>query len=378
MEELKILLRNYIILRTEQQDDYYRIKDKYKEFKSFITDNLGYSLIIRSDFIRLEKIPGKAESFMGINEFENTIEYVMLMLILIFLEDKGKEEQFLLSHITEAVASNDIDINFQWTEYSTRRSLIKVLKFMIKNNIIKTTDGNEDDFALDESKEVLFESTGVSKYLVNNFNDDILNFKSSKELFVEKSLDLDIDKGAIRKNRVYRKLLLSPVVYRDESLEDYEYIKNYRKYIEENFNKYLGWNLHVHKNGAMIVLGEREAGFSLFPNTKGISDVILFVLNEIRNKVKNEDIKINEEDIAILSKWNFEEILLEIKLNKSNGFSKEFREMSDKKYIYEIEKEMENFKFISKEKEFIKVLPLCGKVIGEYPKDYNFGGKNEE
>lgn len=378
MEELKMLLRNYIILRTEQQDNYYRIKDKYKEFKSFITDNLGYSLIIRSDFIRLEKIPGKAESFMGISEFENTIEYVMLMLMLIFLEDKGKEEQFLLSHITEALSSNDIDVKFEWTEYSTRRSLIKVLKFMIKNNIIKITDGSEDDFALDESKEVLFESTGVSKYLVNNFNDDILDFKSSKELFVEKSLDSDIDKGAIRKNRVYRKLLLSPIVYRDESLEDYEYIKNYRKYIEENFSKYLGWSLHVHKNGAMLVLGEREAGFSLFPNTKGISDVILFVLNEIRNKVKNEDIKINEEDIAILNKSDFEEILLRVKLNKSNGFSKEFREMSDKKYIYEIEKEMESFKFISKEKEFIKILPLCGKVIGEYPADYDFGGKNEE
>lgn len=378
MEELKMLLKNYIILRTEQQDDYYRIKDKYKEFKSFITDNLGYSLIIRSDFIRLEKIPGKAERFMGISEFENTIEYVMLMLMLIFLEDKGKEEQFLLSHITEGLSSNDIDVKFEWTEYSTRRSLIKVLKFMIKNNIIKTTDGNEDDFALDESKEVLFESTGVSKYLVNNFNDDILDFKSSKELFVEKSLDSDIDKGAIRKNRVYRKLLLSPIVYRDESLEDYEYIKNYRKYIEENFSKYLGWNLHIHKNGAMLVLGEREAGFSLFPNTKGISDVILFVLNEIRNKVKNEDIKINEEDIAILNKSDFEEILLRVKLNKSNGFSKEFREMSDKKYIYEIEKEMESFKFISKEKEFIKILPLCGKVIGEYPADYDFGGKNEE
>ena len=315
---------------------------------------------------------------MGINEFENTIEYVMLMLMLIFLEDKGKEEQFLLSHITEGLSSNDIDVKFEWTEYSTRRSLIKVLKFMIKNNIIKTTDGNEDDFALDESKEVLFESTGVSKYLVNNFNDDILDFKSSKELFVEKSLDSDIDKGAIRKNRVYRKLLLSPIVYRDESLEDYEYIKNYRKYIEENFSKYLGWNLHIHKNGAMLVLGEREAGFSLFPNTKGISDVILFVLNEIRNKVKNEDIKINEEDIAILNKSDFEEILLRVKLNKSNGFSKEFREMSDKKYIYEIEKEMESFKFISKEKEFIKILPLCGKVIGEYPADYDFGGKNEE
>lgn len=370
MEELKMILGNYIILRENKKELYYRIKDNYKEFKNFITDNLGYNLILRSDFIRLEKIPGKAESFMGINEFENTIEYVMLMLLLVFLEDKAKEDQFLLSHITEALSSNDIDVKFDWTDYGTRKSLIRVLKFMIKNNIIKIDDGDEDSFALDTTKEVLFESTGVSKYIVRNFNDDIFEMNNANDLFKESNVDSDEDKGIIRRNRVYRKLLLSPVVYRHDSYEDYEYIKNYKKYLEENFMKYLGWNLHVHKNGAMLIPSERESGLSLFPNGKAISDVILLVLREIRNNIVNGIIKINEEDIAILNKVDFEQLLLKVKMNKNHGFSKEFREMSDGKFIYEVIKEMQNFNFICEEKETIRIFPLCGKINGDYPEDY--------
>lgn len=253
MEELKMLLKNNIILREDKKEMYYKIKDGYKEFKNFITENLGYNLIIRSDFIRLEKLPGKSESFMGIEEFQNNIEYAMLMLILVFLEDKSKDDQFLLSHITESLSSNDIDIKFDWTDYSTRRSLIKVLKFSVKSSLIRVTDGDEDSFISDTNREVLFESSGVSKYIVRNFNDDILNAQTPSDLLSGKGVDFDTDKVVVRRNRVYRNLLLCPIVYRQSSPEDYEYIKNYKKYLEENFEKYLGWNLHVHKNGAMLV-----------------------------------------------------------------------------------------------------------------------------
>lgn len=371
MEELKMLLKNYIILREDKKEMYYKIKDNYKEFKNFITDNLGYNLIIRSDFIRLEKVPGKSESFMGIEEFQSNMEYVMLMLFLVFLEDKSKDDQFLLSHIIESLSSNDIDMEFDWTDYSTRRNLIKVLKFSVKNSLIKVTDGDEDSFIIDTSREVLFESTGVSKYIVRNFSDDILEAKDIEDLFKGKGIDTEADKGIVRRNRVYRNLLLCPVVYRNYSPEDYEYIKNYKKYIEDNFEKYLGWNLHVHKNGAMLIPEEKEIGLKVFPNGKGISDVILFVLNEIINEVQNKIIVLNEEDIGMINKVDFEQLLLKVKMEKGHGFSKEYREMSDSRFLYEIINEMKLFSFLEEEKDIIKILPLSGKIRGDYPKDYN-------
>lgn len=377
MEELKALLKNYVILKEDKSELYYSIKDNYKYFKAFLRDKLGYNLILRGDFIKVEKIPGKAESWMGIQDFDNGIEYVMVMLLLVFLEDKGRDDQFLLSHITESLSVNDIEVKFDWTDYSTRRSLIKVLRFAIKNKFISVTDGNEEGFALDTSKEVLFESTGVSKYAVRIFDHDILEGMTIGDLKSDNFIGDEADRGIFRKNRVYRRLLLSPIVYREESQEDYEYIKNYRKFIQEDFEKYLGWTLHVHKNGALLIPGEKDSGFYLFPNGRGISDVMLHVIGEIRGLVEDGSLNLNEEDIAIMNKIDFEQLILKVRQEKSHGWSKEYRDMSPGKLFYEVIEELSKFLFIKEEKEVIRILPLCGKVIGHYPEDYQWEEKSE-
>ena len=75
-------------------------------YQSFIYDNLAYDIIIKDDFIKLEKIPGIPEEWMGINEFTEIKEYIFFILLITFLEDKNKEEQFILSSITEYIEHN--------------------------------------------------------------------------------------------------------------------------------------------------------------------------------------------------------------------------------------------------------------------------------
>ncbi|WP_163195416.1 TIGR02678 family protein [Clostridium thermarum] len=371
MEYLKELLCNYIIFKDRDKELYYQIKDNYKAFKSFIVDKLGYELIIRGDFIKLEKLPGKSESFMGIEDFEDPQQYVFLLLLLIFLEDKGKDEQFLLSHITEFIASNSIGEKVEWTDYFTRKNLIRVLKFITKYNLIRINDGNEDSFASEPSKEVLFESTGISKYMVRNFNTEISEETTVKDIVGREEYDSDSDKGVLRRYRVYRRLLLSPIVYKETGYEeDFEYIKNYRNIIEEDFKKYLGWNLHVHRNGAMLVPPEKDKGFLAFPDSKGISDVILHINLELNKRIRGKRIVLNAEDIAVLKKEEFEDLITYVKKEKGNGWSKEYREMSLGKLCYEVIDFMEKLSMVKEEGELVKIQPLCGKIQGDYPKDY--------
>lgn len=379
MKELKALLSNYIIFKEKDRELYYAVKDNIKNFKTFISEKLGYELIVRGDFIKLEKIPCKSESFMGIEDFDDEREYVFLMLFLIFLEDKSKDEQFLLSHITEFIASNAIGDKIDWTDYFTRRSLIKVLKFSVKNNLIKINDGSEDSFASDTDKEVLFESTGISRYMVKNFNISLGEETKLKDLIEGDYSNFDGDKGVLRRYRVYRRLLLSPIVYKEEGYEeDYEYIRNYRNIIEDDFNKYLEWNLHVHKNGALLVPTENKlGGFTEFPNGKGITDVILHLTKEINKRIRDNRLKINAEDICVLSKENFEDLIKEVKNNKYEGWSKELREMSASKLIYEVMDYMESMSMIKEQGEYVYILPLCGKVQGDYPEDYKGEVVNE-
>lgn len=379
MKELKALLSNYIIFKDENREVYYTVKDNIKNFKPFITEKLGYDLIVRGEFIKLEKIPGKSESFMGIEEFNSEKEYVFLMLLLMFLEDKGKDEQFLLSHITEFIASNGTGDRVEWTDYFTRRSLIKVLKFSVKNNLVKINDGNEESFASDTDKEVLFESTGISRYMVRNLNITLGEETSVKDLIEGDYGNFDGDKGVLRRYRVYRRLLLSPIVYKEEGYEeDYDYIRNYRNIIQDDFNKYLQWNLHVHKNGAMLIPTENNLnGFTAFPNNKGITDVILHLTKEINKKIRANSIEKNVEDICIVTKEEFEDLITNVKNNKCQGWSKELRDMSTAKLIYEVIDCMEEMSMIKEKGESIYILPLCGKIQGDYPEDYKGEQVNE-
>ena len=100
----------------------------------------------------MEKIPGKPQEFMGIQEFDTKLEYVFLCLILIYLEERTRGEQFILSglidYIQNLVAEVDInDIKIDFTIYSQRKSMVKVLKFIKEMGFIKLYDGDENKFA---------------------------------------------------------------------------------------------------------------------------------------------------------------------------------------------------------------------------------------
>ena len=99
MDAKELLLTRRWITKQEDRDAYYLIKDKAKELRKFFQEKFGYSLIVHQQYVRLDKVPDKAEPWMGITAFKHLEEYQYFCLILIFLEDKQSEEQFILSSL---------------------------------------------------------------------------------------------------------------------------------------------------------------------------------------------------------------------------------------------------------------------------------------
>ncbi|WDU82073.1 DUF2398 family protein [Caloramator sp. Dgby_cultured_2] len=60
----------------------------------------------------------------------------------------------------------------------------------------------------------------------------------------------------------------------------------------------------------------------------------------------------------------------ELKALNSAGWSKEYREMDFEKLYNEIIHFMEMLNMIKVSEKEIKILPLCGKVVGRYPDDF--------
>ena len=372
------LLENYLILKERDKDLYYDVKDNIDKYKSFIYDNLAYDIIIKDDFIKLEKIPGIPEEWMGINEFTEIKEYIFFILLITFLEDKNKEEQFILSSITEYIEHNYPDEKIEWTIFKNRKSLIKVMKFAIDIGIIKKNDGSEEEFSKSETGDVLYESTGLSRYIVRRFSKNIEDSESYEDLLGDEFSGISKDLGTVRKNRVFRRLLLSPVVYNDENDNgDYDYIKSKRSFIRSTFEENLGWDIHVHKNGALAVLENSNEVKDIFPNKKGESAAVLFINKEVRRNINSGNLKKEDNDTVVMSNSEFDEFIIEVRKTHGHGFTKTLRDASEEVFINIIRSFMKEFCMIREESDFTILMPIIGKVLGEYPEDYKGEAKDE-
>ena len=372
------LLENYLILKERDKDLYYDVKDNIDKYKSFIYDSLAYDIIIKDDFIKLEKIPGIPEEWMGINEFTEIKEYIFFILLITFLEDKNKEEQFILSSITEYIEHNYPDEKIEWTIFKNRKSLIKVMKFAIDIGIIKKNDGSEEEFSKSETGDVLYESTGLSRYIVRRFSKNIEDSESYEDLLGDEFSGISKDLGTVRKNRVFRRLLLSPVVYNDENDNgDYDYIKSKRSFIRNTFEENLGWDIHIHKNGALAVLENSNEVKDIFPNKKGESAAVLFINKEVRRNINSGNLKKEDNDTVVMSNSEFDEFIIEVRKTHGHGFTKTLRDVSEQVFINIIRNFMKDFSMIREEKDFTILMPIIGKVLGEYPEDYKGEAKDE-
>ena len=372
------LLENYLILKERDKDLYYDAKDNIDKYKSFIYDNLAYDIIIKDDFIKLEKIPGIPEEWMGINEFTEIKEYIFFILLITFLEDKNKEEQFILSSITEYIEHNYPDEKIEWTIFKNRKSLIKVMKFAIDIGIIKKNDGSEEEFSKSETGDVLYESTGLSRYIVRRFSKNIEDSESYEDLLGDEFSGISKDLGTVRKNRVFRRLLLSPVVYNDENDNgDYDYIKSKRGFIRNTFEENLGWDIHIHKNGALAALENSNEVKDIFPNKKGESAAVLFINKEVRRNINSGNFKKEDNDTVVMSNLEFDGFIIEVRRTHGHGFTKTLRDASDQVFINIIRNFMKDFSMIREEKDFTILMPIIGKVLGEYPEDYKGEAKDE-
>ena len=279
------LLENYIILKDNDKELYYDIKDNINDYMNMIKEYLSYKLIIKDNFIKLEKVPANPQGFMGIKEFDSIKEYVFFMILLIFLEDKNNEEQFILSNLTEYIKQNYSEEKIDWTKQKNRRCLINVIKFAIDIGIIKRNDGDEELYSKDETRDVLYESTGISRYILRSFDNELDNANSYKDLLNEENT----------KYNVYRNLLLNPVVYNKIGVEhEYDYIVRNKNEIKDVFEENLEWDIHLYKNAIIPIITNNEVK-DVFPNKKGESSVHTYgnwkVVKEATETEKGQEVR---------------------------------------------------------------------------------------
>ena len=378
MKPLEVLLSKRWILKKRDKELYYQLKDEIGKSRDFLTEKLGYQAIVTPNLIKLEKIPAYAQNWMGIQEFSDHLEYIFLCMILMFLEERDLGEQFVLSMLTEYIQGNIKEEQIDWTIYSYRRHLVKVMKYCVKVGILEIDDGSEDNFMKSDEGEVLYQNTGASRYFMKNFSRDISDYQKQEDFLKEEWIGMNEDRGIIRRQRVYRSLLMSPGIYlNDDTEEDFAYVRHYRGMIQEELNRFFDCELQVHKTSAFLVMGEDSNLGKSFPEENTLSDIVLLWCGLFRQKINDGDIEVPIGEDIVISTQQFVAISEECKRRYGNGWIKTYREMTMGEFCNKLKEYMIIMEMIKEIYDQIMVYPIVGKVEGCYPKDFKGGEANE-
>lgn len=374
MTAIDLLLNNYWIIRDKNKDDYYAIKHEIndKNIKRFIQEMLGWKLIHTEHLIKLEKIPSHAEAFMGIQEFIDTKDYCFLCAVLMYLEDKEDNSQFLLSDLIkyiETIISSYMEVD--WTSFSLRKSLVRVLQYVENKGMLKTYEGDSSLYSREQTSEVLYENTGLSRYFATNFPLDITNINIYNDFEKKQMEELEDDKGNIRTNRVFRQLVVCPSLYwDDQNNPDALYVKNKRNYIASNIERNMDATLELSKNNASIVFVDNQGIGDTHPKTSMLSEIVLLVNHELYIAAQDKrKLSINDNDTITVSVNKFNDILIKLKNKYQALWSKEYREMPYERYIEVVKEYMTNWLMIKEINGQIIIYPSCAITSGKYSRE---------
>ena len=371
MNTLEILLSRRWILKARDRELYYLVRDEIGRWKKFLTEKLGYQVIVNPYLVKVEKIPARAQQWMGIAEFTEPMEYAFFCLVLMFLEDKEAQEQFVLSELTEYVQGQYTAEQIDWTGYHYRRHLIKVLKFCVSSGVLYVDDGSEEGFARDDQSEVLYENSGASRYFMRNFTQDIMGYQDYTDFLKAEWIGVDEDRGIVRRQRVYRSLLMSVGMYGlEENAEDFAYVRNYRNMIQGELEELFPCELQVYRSCAFLILGEECRMGRFLPEENTLSDLMLLLGSLIRENVEAGRYILTQGEIIRLSEEEFRALIGECKERFGGGWIKTYREMTTEELYRQVSDALISLELVEKQRGDVLIRPALGRVIGKYPDDF--------
>lgn len=378
MYEFRALLDRFWVTRREDRELYFSLKRALPDCRRLVNELLGWNLVINESVVKLEKVPPRAQPWMGIQSFQEPLDYCLLCALLLFLADQDDGAPFLLSSLTQAVETFLREVQpVDWTRFPHRKSLVRVLQYAQEVGLVLVYDGNSALFGNDQNQEVLYENTGLSRHFPVHFGRDIMDCRSIEDF---EALSWEGDDTEQRRRRVYRQLALTPGLYcSDQSQSDYDYIKNQRRTVNGNLDQFLNGELQLYRNGAFFLMSEGERCGMLYPGTRALSDVALLLCAQLRDQVIQGVYPRRADDTVLLTRREFRYEIQRCRDRYGNGWGSQLRACSLEHICQELTAYMAGWMLLEELDGDILLYPAVGKLVGRYPATYqNESGEGED
>lgn len=376
MYEFRTLLDRFWVTRREDKALYFSLKRALPDYRRLVNELLGWNLVVNESVVKLEKVPPRAMPWMGIQSFQEPMDYCLLCTLLLFLADLDDGAPFLLSSLTQAIETFLSELQpVDWTRFPHRKSLVRVLQYAKEVGLVLVYDGNSALFSSDQTQEVLYENTGLSRHFPVHFGRDIMHCRSIEDF---EAFSWEGDDTQQRRRRVYRQLSLTPGLYCSDQ-SDYNYIKNQHRTINENLDQFLNGEMHLYKNGAFFLLSEGERCGALYPGTRALSDAALLLCAQIREQVIQGVYSRRADDTVLLTRREFRYEIQRCRDRYGNGWGSQLRACSLEQISQELTAYMAGWMLLEELDGDILLYPAVGKLVGRYPAAYqNESGEGED
>ncbi len=416
-EAVVALLNQPFILRNTDTELFLTIRDNFQALRDWFFEQTGWSLILTRQFARLEKMPEVWQPWMAVDGFRDGRDYAYFTYGLWFLEGLGDGQQFLLSEMVEAIrehlVTEGIAVDFTW--YANRLSMARALKKLRDLDVLQAVEGDELDWvraAMDSDgrDDVLYQSSALARYLLQRLPEDLefaddhrgpsgadasdmsasraenATRSGAKTRTGETTRASDAatvsdaaasgpaaDSAAHRRHSVMRRLLQEPVVY------DWQWTDDERRYVQTqraslidriaDMTGLLGRRL---REGLIFTWPELGARMDLFP-TQGVqSDIVILIATAIRAKLLGDENKYDKDENGsiLLTRSELEALVLELRDQYGERWSKEYRELSTHGLAENLVRHLEEWNLgAPSESGGLKVYPGLMRWSGEYEVD---------
>lgn len=316
------LFSEFWILRAEQPEKYRLILRNRKEVRAVLNQRFGLNLIYHSRFFQVQKRPLHPQRWMGLSDFTDPMDYALLMGALAFTEEKNEKSAFLMSELVEELQRNfPADYLLDWQNYRHRRSLVRGLNQMLKLHLIETIEGETENFLeeSDQRGDVLYQVTVFARYFLGNRPEAYSEFQD----FQQFEQFLQANTRLTRSQRVYQRLMLEPVILRDETtLEEFDYLRKEFNSLENYFEQ-TAFRFELTRDTAMLTSNQRKKN-KTFPTYHVKDEILLQLIHQMRGQLPQGD----EYGRILISKTFWQEQVLQLKEQNQLYWSKEFRTLS--------------------------------------------------
>lgn len=293
---VRALLRSTFLVAEGADAEIFALVRRHRDaLATWFQVELGYRLVVESDFARLHKMPApivlpqRRLETRGGQPFDSR-RYVLFCLVLAALEQAG--DQTTLEKLSEAVKEHASELegfDLDFDRIADRRAFTHAVRAVVDLRVMDLRDGDEERFARKEQGgDALYRVRHRLLAQVLSAPLPPSSVEDAAAMQMEPYPDTSEGRSRRSRHRVMRLLVETPAAhFADLTDEDRAYFTSQRARIYRQIETFCGFDLELRAEGLATIDPSEEATDFAFPSDGTVAHAALLLGEEIVRRVRS-------------------------------------------------------------------------------------------